>query len=225
MSAVVRAERTDPAGVTGWVVTRARLRRVELVLVRHALPVRLVAAAGERADPELDPEGVAQAAALASWLGAEALDALWSSPLRRALDTVQPLATQTGLVARIDPDLAEWDRDAGMYITMEELKATGHEVWHAMRAGRFEDLGIDVGAFKSRVVGALARITAAHLGERVVVVCHGGVINTYLADVLGLDAMLFFEPAYTSISRVLVSRTGARTLVSLNETGHLRVSG
>ncbi len=54
------------------------------------------------------------------------------------------------------------------------------------------------------------------------VVCHGGVINTYTADVLGLGAMLFFEPAYTSISRVLVSRDGARSLLSLNETGHLR---
>jgi len=53
-------------------------------------------------------------------------------------------------------------------------------------------------------------------------VCHGGVINAYLAHVLGLDDLLFFEPAYTSISRVRASRRGHRMLVSANETAHLR---
>jgi hypothetical protein len=33
---------------------------------------------------------------------------------------------------------------------------------------------------------------------------------------------MFFEPRYTSISRVTASRSGIRTLVSLNETAHLR---
>ena len=63
-----------------------------------------------------------------------------------------------------------------------------------------------------------------HPGQRVAVVCHGGVINAFLADVLDLDKMLFFHPDYTSISRVLVARSGARSLQSVNETGHLVVA-
>ena len=65
-------------------------------------------------------------------------------------------------------------------------------------------------------------IAAAHPGERVAVVCHGGVINVYLASVLGIDRLLWFDPVYTSVSRVLVSRDGIRSLVTLNETAHLQ---
>jgi broad specificity phosphatase PhoE len=55
----------------------------------------------------------------------------------------------------------------------------------------------------------------------VVVVCHGGVINIYLAALLGRSTQLWFDPGYTSISRVRAARSGARSLVSLNETAHL----
>ena len=53
-------------------------------------------------------------------------------------------------------------------------------------------------------------------------VCHGGVINTWAAHVLGLETTLFFEPVYTSISRFLASASGERSLASLNEAAHLR---
>jgi probable phosphoglycerate mutase len=53
-------------------------------------------------------------------------------------------------------------------------------------------------------------------------VCHGGVINAYLSAMLGLDSLMFFFPEYTSVSRVRASRRGARSIVTLNETGHLR---
>ena len=196
---------------------------MELLLIRHALPLRIEVETG-RADPDLSETGDAQASALAAWLQEERLDALYSSPLARARQTAAPIAEQCGLDAVIDDDLAEWDREANAYIPMEELKATDHEVWRAMAQGRWADLGIDVDAFRARVIGSIDGIAARHRGERVAVVCHGGVINTYTADVLGLGAMLFFEPAYTSISRVLVSRGGARSLRSLNETGHLHGS-
>lgn len=37
---------------------------------------------------------------------------------------------------------------------------------------------------------------------------------------IGLGSSLFFEPAYVSVSRAVASRTGARQLLSLNETWH-----
>ena len=64
-------------------------------------------------------------------------------------------------------------------------------------------------------------LAADHRGERIAVVCHGGVINAYAATVLGLDRMLFFSPDYTSISRVLIG-AGVRSIGTLNETPHLR---
>src|SRR3954470_8366154 len=64
---------------------------VELLLVRHALPVRREMEIGA-ADPELSENGQAQAALLAESLAAEApLDALYSSPLQRARQTAAPI--------------------------------------------------------------------------------------------------------------------------------------
>jgi probable phosphoglycerate mutase len=64
---------------------------------------------------------------------------------------------------------------------------------------------------------------ATHSGQKVVAVCHGGVINQYLAHILGIETQLgFFYPQYTSIHRVVASREGLRSLATLNEVAHLR---
>ena len=61
----------------------------------------------------------------------------------------------------------------------------------------------------------------AHTGHTVVAVCHGGVSTPRSAAVLGLAQPLWFDPGYTSVSRMLASRTGVRSVQSLNETAHL----
>ncbi len=80
----------------------------------------------------------------------------------------------------------------------------------------------DFAEFHTHAVAALGEISRRHSGERVLVVCHGGVINVWAADVLGLGPRLFFEPGYTSINRFRVARSGERSVGSLNELGHLR---
>jgi probable phosphoglycerate mutase len=62
---------------------------VELMLIRHGLPVRRELDTG-RADPELSEAGQAQAHHLAAYLSTERIDAVYSSPLRRALETAAP---------------------------------------------------------------------------------------------------------------------------------------
>ena len=58
-------------------------------------------------------------------------------------------------------------------------------------------------------------------------VCHGGVINIYLAAVLGPRSVRpgFFYPNYTSIHRVMAASTGQRSILTINETSHLRSTG
>ncbi len=76
------------------------------------------------------------------------------------------------------------------------------------------------------MVAAVEEIVAAHSGQVVAVVCHGGVINAYLSHVLGIeDPSGFFYPNYTSIHRVVAARSGQRTLLTINETCHLRGAG
>ena len=64
----------------------------------------------------------------------------------------------------------------------------------------------------ARVGAAIETILARHPGQVVVVACHGGVINAYLALVLGLDREdMFFRPAHASIHRV--AYLGSRRVV------------
>jgi 2,3-bisphosphoglycerate-dependent phosphoglycerate mutase len=188
---------------------------MELFLIRHALPVRVDEGTTDGpADPALAPEGHRQADALAAWMAAEQLDALWSSPMRRARETAEPLTERLRLSVQVDDGLAEFDRDAGSYIPIEELKAANDPRWM--------EVPEQPEHFRQVVVDAIERIVAAHPGQRVAVVCHGGVVNAYAGHVLGIDDPLFFLPTYTSISRVFAASTGQRSIASLNEAAHLR---
>ncbi len=193
---------------------------MELLIVRHALPLRVIVEEGA-ADPRLDELGHRQADALAEFLAAEGVDAVWSSPMARARETAQPLLDRTGLTVSVDNDLAEWDRDSNSYIPIEELKASNHPMWQAMMAGEWVGASDPI-TFQKNVVAAMNRIIEAHPGERVAVVCHGGVIGAYLAHILELPRPGgFFHPEYTSIHRVMASSRGHRTLRSMNELTHL----
>jgi 2,3-bisphosphoglycerate-dependent phosphoglycerate mutase len=190
-------------------------------MVRHGLPERVVGAEGP-ADPELRSEGRSQAERLAAHLSAEHIHAIYSSPLRRALQTAELAARRLGLPVQVIDDLAEVDRYSSTYIPMEELRRDPGlwEVLAAARDGR--DSGETREGFRKRVIAAVERIIETNPGRRVVAVSHGGVMNSYLGYILGIDRDLWFEPRYASISRVLASRRGHRNVDSLNETQHLR---
>ena len=194
---------------------------MDLLLIRHAEPVRIVDADGP-ADPRLHERGLHQADHLAAWFADEALDAVWSSPMRRARQTAAPLAAAQGLPVLVDEELAEFDAEATSYIPLEELKAEKDERVLAMVEGRLEDFQVDPEAFKAGVVGAIERVIDGYAGKKVAVVCHGGVINAYVGHILDISRPLWFEPGYTSIHRIAASRSGVRSVVSLNEMAHLR---
>lgn len=192
---------------------------MELILIRHALPVRMESADGSPVDPHLSREGVAQAQALADWWGRRRLDRLYVSPLRRARETAEPLCAALGLEATVEPGVVEFDRDAGEYIPIEELKRSDYPRWKAFVDGGLDEV-VDLAAFRDTVIGSLERIIDENAGRRVAIVCHGGVINTWAASVLGLEPRLFFDPDYTSLNRFLAARSGERNVASLNEIPH-----
>ena len=199
---------------------------MELLLIRHALPVRVELEEG-RADPELSDDGRAQARHLAQYLASEPLDAVYSSPLRRALETAEPLLADRRLDVGVVAGLAEWDQNSPEYVPVEELRASGDPRWQALLNGEW---GADETAeeFRDRAIGAVEDIIGRHRSQRVAAVCHGGVVNTYLSHVLGLgdgSEPGFFYPNYTSIHRIAASRSGVTSMITINETSHLRNTG
>jgi 2,3-bisphosphoglycerate-dependent phosphoglycerate mutase len=193
---------------------------VELLLVRHALPMTILKAEGP-ADPGLTPSGHRQAADLAAYLAGQHVDVLVTSPLRRAAETARPVAEALGLTPQICDDLAESDRYSHTYVPMEEIRRD-RRLAAAVAAAVADQPHETRAEFDARVLRATEGVIAANPGGRVVVVSHGGVINAYLASILGLDRDVFFEPRYASISRVLASRRGHRNIDTLNETHFLR---
>jgi 2,3-bisphosphoglycerate-dependent phosphoglycerate mutase len=196
---------------------------VDLLLIRHAEPERVAPGSSSApADPVLTERGRAEAERLAAWLEHEPIDAILSSPLRRARETAEIVGTALGIDVAVNDGLMEYDARADFYIPVEELRETRDHHWRAMIEGRWEELGgEDPDMFQDRIVPCVDAIIGRFPGGRVAAVCHGGVINVYLAALLGLERHLWFEPGYTSISRVAAARTGERSVVTLNETAHL----
>lgn len=192
---------------------------MELWLIRHALPVRIDGGDGP-ADPALAPDGVTQAGQMAEWWARFGVDHVFCSPMRRALETAAPLAMALGAETTVLEDLKEFDAHLPTYVPVEELRADP-TAWEAVMAEWMSpEAEVTRQAFRDRVVETVDSIAASDGFDRVAVVCHGGVINAYLSRVLHLPGTMFFEPAYTSVSRVL-AREGHRQLVSVNETPHL----
>ena len=164
---------------------------------------------------------------MAEYLASESIDAIYVSPLLRARQTAAPLERLSGLEATVVDDVAEWDRNSSEYVPIEQLKAEGDPRYHEV-IGEYRPAGADpVDEFEARVRAAIDELIADNAGRTIAVVCHGGVINLVLADVLGLvDAGPgFFYPNYTSIHRIAASRSGVRSIVTINETSHLRNTG
>ena len=198
---------------------------MELLLIRHGLPVRRELVDGI-ADPELSTAGLAQAEHLADYLASEPLDAVYASPLRRAFQTAQPMATRRGLDIGIVDGVAEWDRNSNEYIPIEELKAANDPRYHELMRGEWTSQEETAEQFSARVIAALDELIERHAGQRIAVSCHGGTINAYLTHILGLPVGPgFFYPNYTSIHRVAASRGGVKSILTMNETAHLRGTG
>jgi broad specificity phosphatase PhoE len=197
---------------------------MELLFVRHAEPERIPGGTGVPANPRLTERGREQAQRLADWLAPEQIDVVLSSPQVRAQETAAPIAAAHGLTVEIMDGLVEYDVQSDSYIPMEELRATNSPQLLDMAEGRWESFGGETAdEFRARVAKTTDEIVAAYPGKRVVAVCHGGVVNVALSVVLNLgsDRPFWFDPHYTSLSRMVASRSGVRSIAMLNSQAHL----
>ena len=195
-----------------------------MIFVRHGRPQQVQNSDGTPADPPLAEIGREQALAVASWLGEEMIDHIYTSPMRRARETSQPLEKRLGLTAIVRDDISEFDKDSSSYVPMEVLKETNRKAWERMASGAMSTSPETLSSWYTNTVTQLEEIVQVHGGQRVAVVCHGGVINAYLARCLEFDIQDFmkFDVDYTSVTRVLASGAGHRSVKSINETAHFR---
>lgn len=199
---------------------------MQLLLVRHAEPLAATAEPGAAgADPALSARGQEQADRFATWLAGgpdrDGVAEIVTSTMLRARESAAPAVRLLGTPEPVAvEDLCEFDRGRGSYRPVH-LRDDADEDWQAIRSGVFPSY-VDGPAFTARLVGALDAVVARQDPRATaVVVCHAGVINTYVTGILGIDRPLTFPLHHTSVTRVLVSRSGARRVSSVNETQHL----
>ncbi|HLS00180.1 histidine phosphatase family protein [Mycolicibacillus parakoreensis] len=192
---------------------------MQLLLVRHALPLR--SDPGQGADPDLSAAGREQAERLPAALARYPIARLVSSPQRRAVQTAEPAAAARGVPIDIDERFAEYDRNLHAYVPIEQIRDEQPEAWARMSAGHLPP-GVDEAAFCSRVADAVADVVAAAAADDTVAVfSHGGVINVVLHQILGTARLLSFPIDYVSVTRLLYSRSGRASVVAVNGTEHV----
>ncbi|RZI79205.1 MAG: histidine phosphatase family protein, partial [Microbacterium sp.] len=181
--------RTDGRG-TGRVRERRPGSVTRLVLVRHGRTAwNLEGRAQGHTDVGLDDVGRAQAAAVAPVLAGLRPSVLWSSDLARARETAAEVAAATGLTARYDARLREFDVGERAGLTVAEFAERFPESYESWRSGHIT--GLVPGAetpqqVVDRVVPALTEIwSAIRPGETTVVISHGACLKVALVAFLG----------------------------------------
>jgi len=198
------------------------VKSVQLLLIRHAEPNNARSGNGLPVDPPLTEGGRRQAERLPDALAPYRITRLFSSPQQRAAQTAEPVAATRQLEVERVEDLAEYDYGLDHYLTIETAKNVASDAYARIRAGELPDF-VDAELFRTRVLRGLDHVVAScDHSDTAAIFVHGGVVNVVLQDLLGLPRPLMFPIEYTSVTRILVSRTGARRVASINETGHVR---
>src|SRR5262245_53504422 len=180
---------------------------------------------GGQWSPPLSERGREQARLLADRLRTMPTpQAVLSSTLRRARETVAAYTDAEGIDVTYDDDLAEAHLGDWEGKRFEEILAADEEMLHRIRnqepIWRHAPSVEELGAFRARVRGGIERALAAHPEGNVVIVCHGAVINAYVAPLVGVDHEMFFVPENASLNSVVVD--GERRRVRfLNDALHL----
>ncbi|MCC6388531.1 MAG: histidine phosphatase family protein [Dehalococcoidia bacterium] len=204
----------------------------QLILVRHGeqhIPNPRSGPVGESFDPELSERGRRQAELVGARLSTEKIDAIYASPLKRAFDTGAEIARHHRLTPVVMDDLREVEifRDVPADKSIGEYLGQGLLI--AFRERMIRERKWDVYPysessfeFRKRTVNAIEAIIGLNPGKRVVIACHGGVINAYLGHIIGSPYDMFFRPAHTSISIAAAApNEGIRAVHLLNDIHHL----
>jgi len=176
-------------------------------------------------DIGLNETGLQQAEAAGRWLKGAGIVALYSSDLKRAWTTAQVIGAALALTPRPVPEMRE--RRYGVFegLTYDEAKAS-HPDGYAAFEGRNADYDFENGeslkAMFARVTGKLQEIAAAHPGQNVAVVLHGGVLDIINRFVRGnsLETLRDFLIPNAGINWISTA-DGCWRLESWGETGHL----
>ncbi len=201
----------------------------EILLVRHGesapvVPGVEIPRRDGQDDPDLAPQGRAQAERVGARLAAHGVDAVYVTSLRRTHQTAAPLLAATGLTATEEPDLrevhlGEWE--GGLFrLNVTEGHPISREVfvqerWDVIPGAEPSE------AFQARLRAGLDRIVSAHPDQRVAVFSHGGAIGMVMHMAVGGGRPFAFVGADNASISHLVAVEGRWIVRGFNDISHL----
>jgi probable phosphomutase (TIGR03848 family) len=196
-----------------------------IFLVRHAMTGQTGKMLyGQAKGIPLDHRGRAQSERLAERFAPVKLTAIYSSPLERCIQTVEPLAQAQRLTVVESRPLIEMDAGSWTGRSLPQLRRT--KLWKIVQtqpsAFRFPDGGEGFADAQARAVAEVERIARRHRRGRVVVATHGDIVRVLLAHYEGiaLDAFQRLVVDTASVSVLQVQARRAHVLL-VNDTGGL----
>ena len=140
-------------------------------------------------------------------------DRLVSSPLQRCARFAAELGEQLNLPVHLDKDLQElhfgaWEGQSAAALMETDADALG--LFWADPYSFTPPQGEPVSDFSTRVLAAVARLHTAHVGERILLISHGGVMRLLLAQARGLprEQLLNVEVGHGALFALTVEADG-----------------
>ena len=147
-------------------------------------------------DIELDETGLKQAELLAEYLSRRKLEAVYSSPLKRAIQTAEAIARHHGLTVEIAPGLNDIDFGEWQGLSLREVRTRFNELlemWvsdpHLVRIPSGDSLD----EVRQRALALMNQVVDKHGGKEIALVSHRVVNKVLICALLGLDNSHFWD--------------------------------
>lgn len=179
-----------------------------------------------RSDIPLNEAGQAQAQRIADRLKQIKFDAIYASPLPRAVQSAAPLAAGQGLSIEESADLLDIDYGAWEGMAREDIRVKYPDLYQTWvkTPGRVKFPGGEsVRQVRLRVEKLLSELCEDHLGETIALFSHRVTCHVTVCAALGLsnDSIWRIRQDVGCINDIQ-ERDGVYVVTLMNETDHLR---
>jgi broad specificity phosphatase PhoE len=159
----------------------------------------------------------------------DSFSAMYSSPLRRAMDTAA--AAPGHLLARMRRLSSLREIHCGLVegLPLERVQEEYRDIWERNKAQSDPEFrwpgGETYRAFRQRVLRVFNTLAHRHAGERILVVTHAGVVNQLVGYLVGQCSARWdnYRPGNASVTEIQWRHDGTGRVVRFDDRSHLEV--
>ncbi len=198
----------------------------QIILVRHGeTEWNIKEVFRGRIDIGLNEAGLKQAELLAQYLSDVKIDAIYTSPLKRAFTTAEMIARYHKLDVEVDPGLIDFDFGEWQGLTRQEVRDRYPElyaVWISHPDQAKMPAGESLDEVRIRAMSVIEKVIAKYKGN-VVLVSHRVVSKVLICSLLGLDNSHFWNIQQDICATTnFLCENGQFILTKHNDTSYLR---